>query len=210
MARYANGVLLLTNLLALLLLLVLTRGRSILDLWLIVVTVGLVGESLVATFFIPARFTLAFYAYRLISLPVVKVVLVVLLWETMRLYTDLSNSNRELQRERANRLNSVGAVVAALAHEVRQPLTGISSRAAAGMRFMDRTPPELAKVTTLLGQIKDAAFRANEVFESFLDLVRGGRQEHQPLDINVLALEVVQLLRRELDDHNIVAHTMLD
>ena len=210
MARYANGVLLLTSLLALLLLLVLTRGRSILDLWLIVVAVGLVGESLVATFFIPARFTLAFYAYRLISLPVVKVVLVVLLWETMRLYTDLSISNKELQRERANRLNSVGAVVAALAHEVRQPLTGITSRAAAGMRFIDRTPPELAKVTTLLGQIKDAAFRANEVFESFLDLLRGGRQEHRPLDINVLALEVVQLLRRELDDHNIVAHTMLD
>ena len=37
--RYANGVLALTNLLALLLLLVLTRGRSILDLWLIVVVV---------------------------------------------------------------------------------------------------------------------------------------------------------------------------
>ena len=30
------------------------------------------------------------------------------------------------------------------------------------------------------------------------------------MDINVLALEAVQLLRKELDDHNIVAHTMLD
>ena len=29
------------------------------------------------------------------------------------------------------------------------------------------------------------------------------------MDINVLALEAVQLLRKELDDHNIVAHTML-
>ena len=30
------------------------------------------------------------------------------------------------------------------------------------------------------------------------------------MDINVLAVEAVQLLRKELDDHNIVAHTMLD
>jgi signal transduction histidine kinase len=29
------------------------------------------------------------------------------------------------------------------------------------------------------------------------------------VDINVLALEAMQLLRKELDDHNIVAHTML-
>ena len=55
----------------------------------------------------------------------------------------------------------------------------------------------------------DAAFRANEVFENFRTLFRGGKQEHQPVDMNALALEAVELLRKELDDHNIVAHTML-
>jgi signal transduction histidine kinase len=105
---------------------------------------------------------------------------------------------------------SAEAVAAALAHEVRQPLTGMTSSAAAGRRFLDREPPDIAKVATLLDQIEDAAFRANEVFESFLSLFRGGAQEHQPVDINLLALEAVQFLRKELDDHNIVAHTMLE
>ena len=114
-----------------------------------------------------------------------------------------------LQREHENKLTSAEAVVAALAHEVRQPLTGMTSRAAAGRRFLDRAPPDIDTAKRLFDQIKDAAFRANEVFESFLSLFRGGRQEHQAVDINVLALEAVQLLRKELDDHNIVAHTML-
>jgi len=86
----------------------------------------------------------------------------------------------------------------------------MSSRAAAGYRFLDREPPDIATAKRLFNQIKDAAFRANEVFESFLSLFRGGRQESQPVDINVLALEAIQLLRKELDDYNIVAHTMLE
>ena len=102
--------------------------------------------------------------------------------------------------------------MAALAHEVRQPLTGMTSRAAAGRRFLNRAPPDpnIEKAQTLFDQINEAAFRANEVFEGFLSLFRGGRQEYKPVDINVLALEAIQLLRKELDDHNIVTHTMLD
>jgi C4-dicarboxylate-specific signal transduction histidine kinase len=71
------------------------------------------------------------------------------------------------------------------------------------------TSRDINTVKRLFEQINDAAFRASEVFESFLSLFRGGRQEHQPVDINVLALEAVQLLRKELDDHNVIAHTML-
>ena len=87
----------------------------------------------------------------------------------------------------------------------------MTSRAAAGRRFLDRAPPDpnIDKAKALFDQINDAAFRANEVFENFLTLFRGGKQEHQPVDMNALALEAVELLRKELDDHNIVAHTML-
>jgi signal transduction histidine kinase len=202
-----NGMIALTNMLTLWLLW--TRGRSILDLWLTVAVCALIAEGVVVAFFLTARFAVGFYAIRIISLVVSKVVLIVLLTETVRLHARLSFANSKLQREHENKLTSAQAVVAALAHEVRQPLTGMSSRAAAGYRFLDREPPDIATAKRLFDQIKDAAFRANEVFESFLSLFRGSRQEHQPVDINVLALEAVQLLRRELDDHNIVAHTML-
>jgi signal transduction histidine kinase len=209
--RYANAAVALTTLLALLLLVVLTRGKSILDLWLIVVAVALLAESLMIAFVITARYTFGFYAFRIISLPVAKVVLIVLLWETMRLYANLSISNRDLQRERANKLTSAEAVVATLAHEVRQPLSGMTSRAAAGKRFLDRAPPDpnIDKAKALFDQISAAAFRANDVFENFRTLFRGGKQEHQSVDINALAQEAIELLRKDLDDNNVVAHTML-
>jgi signal transduction histidine kinase len=40
-------------------------------------------------------------------------------------------------------------------------------------------------------------------------LFRGGKQEHRPVDMNALALEAVQLLRKELDDRNITTRMEL-
>ena len=122
---------------------------------------------------------------------------------------DLRLQTGSLQHERENKLTNAGAVVAAIAHEVRQPLMGISSQAAAGQRFLDRAPPDVDRATGLFEEIKGGAFRANEVFEGFLDLFREGKQEHQPVHMNALVLEAVQLLRKELDDHNVTTLTKL-
>jgi C4-dicarboxylate-specific signal transduction histidine kinase len=127
----------------------------------------------------------------------------------MRLYANLSISNRNLQRERANRLTSAEAVVAAIAHEIRQPLTGINLLATAGQHFLDRASPDVGMANKLFGQIRDAAFRASEVFDGFLSLFREGRQDRQAVDVNTLTLEATQLLRKDLDDHNVIARTKL-
>ena len=208
LAHYATGMLAAGGILTLLILWF--RGESVLDLWLMVAIFAVVAESLSIALLPTGRFTVSFYANRTLPVAISKIVLIVLLSEIVMLHAKLSIANNRLQREHENKLTSAEAVVAALAHEVRQPLTGMTSRAAAGRRFLDRTPPDLETAKRLFDQIKEAAFRANEVFESFLSLFRGGRQEHQAVDINVLAVEAVQLLRKELDDHNIVAHTMLD
>jgi C4-dicarboxylate-specific signal transduction histidine kinase len=100
--------------------------------------------------------------------------------------------------------------VAAIAHEIRQPLAGMTFNAAAGERFLAQAPPNITETKTILAQISASALRASEVFENFLNLFRGGKKEHQSVDMNALALEAIQLLRKELDDHNIVAHTMLE
>ncbi len=147
-----NGMVALTNILTLLLLW--TRGRSVLDLWLMVAVCAQIEESLLVAFFLTARFTFGFYAIRVIWLVVSKVVLIVLLSETVILHARLSVANRNLRRERENKLTSAAAVVAALAHEVRQPLSGITSRAAAGRRFLDRVPPDIATAKRLFEQHK--------------------------------------------------------
>ena len=202
-----NGMIALMNMVTLLLLW--TRGRSILDLWLMVAVCGLIGEGVFVAFFVTARFTFGFYAVRIISLVVSKVVLIVLLSETLILQARLSIANRKLQRERANRLTSAEAVVAAIAHEVRQPLTSMNTNAGAGRRFLDRTSPDVPEAMRLFGEIQAGAFRANEVFESFLRLFREGKQDRQAVDVNALTLEATRLLRKELDDHNVIARAKL-
>ena len=204
---YANGLIALTNVFALLLLW--SRGKSVLDLWLMVAVSALIMETALVALLVPSRFSVLFYAARVISLLVSKVVLIVLLSETMRLYTRLSISNRNLQRERANRLAGAEAAVAAIAHEIRQPLASMSIRAGAGQRFLDRTSPDLVETKLLFEQIKSDSFRASELFESFLALSRESNQVSGVVDMNELALEVIELLHNELGAHNVTTTTKL-
>lgn len=208
LARYYAGSVLIVNVVALFLL-VRIREKSILDLWLIVASLSWFGEGITVVFFFQERFSLTFYAIRLIGLPVSKVVLFVLLWETIRLYTNLVISNRELRRERASRLTNAAAVAAAIAHEVRQPVTGINLLAYAGQRSLERETPDIGAARKLFAEIKDAALRANEVFDNFLKLFRGSQRDLQAVDMNALTLEVRDMLRKELDDNKVTITTDL-
>lgn len=207
LAHYITGIIVLTSVLALLF--VWIRGTSILDLWLIVAVCALIAEMAMVSLFLRGRFSLGFYSIRVFSVVVSTVVLIVLLSETMRLYARLSIANSKLQRERESRLMNQEAVVAAIAHEVRQPLTGIASQSAAARRFLGRTPPNIGRAQSTLDEIELASFRANEVFESIRALFRNADQEQRPIDLNELTRGALQALRRELEDHRIAISMQL-
>jgi signal transduction histidine kinase len=206
LGRYANAVIAIADLFALLLL-ASSRRRSILDLWLTVAVFALLSESIMVTFFTSARYSMSFYAIRMIALPVSKVVLVMLLWETMRLQADLAISNRELRQERESRLVNAAAMTAAIAHEVRQPMVGISLLSSSGRRTLDRSPPDVAMARSLFEDIGAAASQANGVFDSFLRLFRGGVRNPHPVDMNEVALEAIGQMQTDLDDHGVTIRT---
>ena len=54
----------------------------------------------------------------------------------------LVRSNMLLERERENKLMNVQAIIAAIAHEMRQPLAAITTNASAAQRWLERTPPD--------------------------------------------------------------------
>jgi signal transduction histidine kinase len=129
LGHYANGMIALTSVLALLLLW--SRGKSVLDLWLMVVVCALAMETSLTAFLVTTRFSVGFYATRLIPFIVSKTVLIVLLSETLILNERLASAFILQRRERENRLMSVDAATAAIAHEIKQPLTAISARCSA-------------------------------------------------------------------------------
>ena len=115
----------------------------------------------------------------------------------------------KLERERENKLMSLEAIMASIAHEVRQPLAAIATNGSAALRFSKRTPPDYDEVWAALNRIISDTHRINEVFDNIRALFRKAYQAQELIDVNELALETLQLLSGELREHGVSAHTEL-
>jgi signal transduction histidine kinase len=89
-----------------------------------------------------------------------------MLAETFALNARLMRMTMMLKRERNNKLASLEAVVASIAHEIRQPLTTIAMHGAAAKRYLNRTPPNSLAVGRSLSAMVDACMRASEIFDN--------------------------------------------
>ncbi len=184
--------------------------KSVLDLWLIVSVCALVAELASTTFVITSCFSLGFYTQRIFSLAASTIVLSALLAEAVVLYARLANAVSRLQRERASRLLDVQAAVGALTHQMRQPLTGIGTRASAARRFLVQSPPDIDRVQRIQDEIVGAASHANEALESVSALFKDADQPRSVINLNELIVECFQTLQQELKEHGIVGRIDLD
>ena len=208
LANYVTTISWLTSLLAFTVLWI--RQRSVLDLWLLVAIFATVVEQAVVGLFIASRFSVGFYTSRMFSVIVSTVVLSALLSESVSVYVSLSRANRMLRRERENKLMTLETAVAVITHEVRQPLTGITTKSAAARRFLRREPPDINRVQGILDEVESAGFRADEVLKSVRALFeRRSNWEQEPIDVNELTLEAIQILQRELAQNSIIVSTQL-
>ena len=207
LANYVTITSLCTSLIALVLLKL--RQKSILDLWLGVAMVATVAEQAVVSLFIASRFSVGFYSSKIFSVIVSTIVLMALLSETVNLYARLSSANKKLQRAHENKLTDVGAAVATIAHEIRQPLTAISTKSTAGRRFLERGPSNIERAKGIFDDIGKASLRVNEIIESVSALFRTANPERQSIDVNDLVIETLQLLGKELADSSITVDTQL-
>jgi signal transduction histidine kinase len=185
--------------------LLLVRRRTVLDLWLTVTLFAWWPNFLVAIAHSVVRFSAGWYMARLVALVASSTLLIVLLAESMALYARFANAFVLLRRERADRLANVQAATAAMAHELRQPLTGIATRGAAGMNWLKRAPPELNKAHQCFQSIVDASLRANEIIAAIRDLYKKTPTEHTMLQINDVVREVLALAQDELRVEAVVA-----
>jgi signal transduction histidine kinase len=117
--------------------------------------------------------------------------------------TQLAHSNTMLQRERDNKLLGAQALTAAIVHEVRQPLTAVSVNGSAALQFLGKTPPKLAEVRAALNDMIRDTHRTNEVLEGIRALFGKSDQKREQVEVNELVLGVLQLSRKELQDHGI-------
>ena len=179
------------------------RSRSTLDMWLCVTIFAFLAELVINTVLISGRFTLGWYTGRVFAVLVTTIVMILMLAQIFALNARLMRATIMLQRERSNKLASLDAVVAAIAHEVKQPLATIVVRGAAAKRYLDRTPPGLREAGSSVGAMVAASMRANEIFENIRSLFSDVDQERRPINVNQLAAEALDLLREELKAYGI-------
>jgi signal transduction histidine kinase len=179
------------------------RRSSVLDLWLMVVVVAAISELVLAVALVSGRYSLGFYAGRMFSLVTSTTVLVVLLTETTRLYARIAHSNIMLEQERSNKLMNLEAMIASIAHEAKQPLTGITTRSNALLRFLDHAPPNLEKVRSAAEGIISGSHRISEILDNIRALFGKSEAPKEPVNINDLTLNVLQALEMELKSRDI-------
>jgi len=163
-----------------------------------------------ATVMTTFRFSVAWYMVRGFALIASCTLLVVLLTETTVLYARFANMIFLLRRERGNRLMSVDAATAAMAHELRQPLTAISASGAAALNWMQRLPPDLEKVRTCLSSILAANQRAGEIITGVRELFKKHTDHRDEVRIDEIARHVLKLVQPDLEAGGIYAETALE
>ena len=183
--------------------------RSVLDQWLMVVALAYIAELVLSGLFPSIRFSAGFYAGRAFSLVTSSIVLIVLIAETMRLYVRLARSHAMLQRERANKLMNFDAIVAAITHEVKQPLAVIQLRGSSAHQILEQAKPNFEEVQTILDEVVEAGHRVNNTLNSIRSLFGGTELRRLPVDLNKVALDALRSSREELEYHGVAARTKL-
>jgi signal transduction histidine kinase len=199
---YVAGCLALWSVLTLIVLWI--RRRSVLDLWLIVVLCAYAIEIYLVAFPGLARFSLGWYAGRVFGFVSSSLVLFVLLYEITRLYAQLLRAVFAHRREREARLVTGDAIAATIAHEVSQPLAAIITNADAGLLWLDRAMPDLAKGKAAFERIVADGHRAGAVIGNIRAIFKKDVRNRTSLDVNDLIAEALALARGDLKKHRIL------
>jgi signal transduction histidine kinase len=188
---------------ALTLLVLFARRRTVLDLWLMVTLFAWLPNFLVAAVASSVRFSVGWYAARGFALVASCMLLSVLLTEMIVLYSRLANALTMQRRERANRLVSIDAATAAIAHEIRSPLASITLNASTALELLVAKSPRLEEMNAILKDIEDASLRVNTTIASVRGLFRTAADQPMTINIEDVARQVLRLLQHELQFNEI-------
>ena len=190
------------------------RLRSVLDLWLSVVTLAWLLGSIMLTA-IGDRYDVAWYATPGFSVVSAIPVLLVLLSESLMLHAQLNLTERErlhqLEADLAhmNRLSILGEQAASLAHEVKQPIAAARNNACAALNFLDRQPPDLDEVREALGCVVGDADRAGDIIDRIRDHIKKAPPRTDRFDLNKAVNEVIVLARSAIAKNGVSVQTRL-
>lgn len=112
---------------------------------------------------------------------------------------------QELQANFAHaaRISMLGQLTASMAHEVNQPLAAVTTNGEAGLRWLDRPKPNVARARELMQRIVGDARRAADIIARIRGLAAGRAPQQTTLSLHDVIEESMVFLRHELQSKGV-------
>jgi PAS domain S-box-containing protein len=120
---------------------------------------------------------------------------------------------RQLEADLAHihRVNMMGELAAALAHEIKQPIAASITSANALLRWLAHDPPDLERVRAAATRIEQDGNRAADVINRLRSFYKkGAPPEREIVDVKEIIQEMIVLLSDEAVRHSITIHSEID
>ena len=185
------------------------QEKSVLDLWLLVALSAWLAQSLL-NLQLQSRFSVGAYVFLGLVLVSDLIIMLALITESNRLYARLAVSTAARERERDERLMSMDAVAAAIAHEVGQPLTAANLNASAALKWITGPRPDTANAVRALHDAVESGQRTFDVIRSIRSTFTSTPGSLTEFSLNDLARETAGLMDRELAAQKVELQLSLD
>lgn len=103
------------------------------------------------------------------------------------------------EMDRNSRLTAYGELAASIVHEVAQPITAIDTSARAGLKWLDRTAPNLEAAREMLAHICACTVRARTIIGALRARARRAAPEFAVFDLADALREAAEILESTLD-----------
>ena len=120
-----------------------------------------------------------------------------------RQMAEIQSRNSMDELTQLNRRATAGELSAAIAHEIKQPLTGIVTMANAALRWLSNENPNIDRARETLNKVVAAGHHASDVITNVRGLFGKDKQEKTLTDLNELIRSVLVLVHIDLRKRNI-------
>jgi signal transduction histidine kinase len=113
------------------------------------------------------------------------------------------------QLAQIERVNLLGQLASALAHELSQPLTAISLNLAAARKQLKRVPPDVSEINSILDDIGMDDRRAVEIIDRMRQLFKQRAIELNPIKIEDVVRDAVTLVSAEANSKKVIMQWLI-
>ena len=118
---------------------------------------------------------------------------------------------REMQTELAHaaRVATMGQLTASIAHEINQPIGAARNNASAGLRFLNRDPPNLEEVREALRCVVNDTDRAGDIIGRIRDHIKKAPLQPDGFNLNGAITNVIAFAGNEVAKSQVSVQTRL-